>query len=204
MLRSNRRMKKTTMKNRIQELRQAKGLTLEQLADLTELSPGYLSRLESGKRNLSTKIMPRIAKALGVKPAELIDLSSAWLEIDITGITSDNHEIVPISNGYDQRRNMTANVPGALGDAVAALVVGNVMLPRYGDGDIIIYTWQNDDIADLIGRECVVLLTTGKTYIKTIAPGSSPGRFHLTSFNAPSIFDVEIQRATPVAWVCRA
>lgn len=179
-------------------------MTLEKLAELTDLSVSYLSRLESGKRNLSTKIMPKIAGALGVKPAELIDSAQAWLEIDITGIIKGDHEIVAISNGHADSKSLTTDVPAALGLTEAALVVGNGMSPRYDDGNILTYVWHNDDIRTLIGKECVVTLTNGRTYLKTLSPGSAPGRFHLSSFNAPTIFDAEVVRATSVGWINRA
>lgn len=65
--------------NRIRELRNAKQpkMTLEALSGLTEISVTYLYRMEAGERPLSTKLMPKIARALGVKPAELIDSSKA-------------------------------------------------------------------------------------------------------------------------------
>jgi transcriptional regulator with XRE-family HTH domain len=197
-------MKKETSPNRIKELRQAKGLTLEALADLTELSVSHLSRLEAGKRNLNFNVMAVIAQALGVRASELIDVSRAWIEIDITGITSEDQQIFPVSNGERARHKSTVNVPAALGDVDAVLVVGNILYPRYSDGDIITFAWQQDDINTLIGKECVILLTNGKTYIKTIAPGSQPGRYHLTSFNTPPIYDAEISRATRIGIVIRA
>ncbi len=197
-------MKNAPYPNRIRELREAKGLTQEQLAELTNLSEGYLSRLENGKRNLSTKIMPRIAQALGVQPSELIDVSRAWLEIDILGIVAEDQQIIQVSNGAAARHKLTADVPAALGEVDAVLVVGNVLYPRYSDGDIITFVWRNEDIKTLVGKECVVLLKNGKRYIKTIAPGSSPDRYHLTSFNGPPIYDAEVRSVARIGFVLRA
>lgn len=61
------------MKNRIKELRKAKGLTQPELAELVETSVGQIARLESGLRRLDTDWMERIAPHLGVRPAELIE-----------------------------------------------------------------------------------------------------------------------------------
>lgn len=41
--------------NRIKELREAAGLTLEALAEKVDLSTSYVQRLEKEKRNLATK-----------------------------------------------------------------------------------------------------------------------------------------------------
>jgi transcriptional regulator with XRE-family HTH domain len=45
---------------------------LEELADLTGLSPSYLSRLESGSRRLNVDILNRIAGILSCHPGELL------------------------------------------------------------------------------------------------------------------------------------
>lgn len=50
--------------NRIGQLREAAGLTLEQLAEAAELSVSYLSRLQAGTRPLSQKNARKIANAL--------------------------------------------------------------------------------------------------------------------------------------------
>ena len=197
-------MDKEKFPNRIRELRLALGMTQETLAGLTELSEGYLSKLESGKRNLSLKIMPRIAQALGVKPSELIDVSRAWLEIDIAGIVSEDQQIIHVLQGDAARHKLTANVPAALGEVEAVLVTGNALYPRYSDGDVITFMWRGEDVNSLAGKECVVLLKNGKRFIKTITPGTSPGKYHLTSFSTPPVLDAEVEKAARIGIVLRA
>lgn len=51
---------------RIRELRKAKKLTLKQLAELTDLSVGYLSQLERQDADPSVRALNMIGKALGV------------------------------------------------------------------------------------------------------------------------------------------
>ena len=60
------------IKNRIKELREARGMTLETLADLVGLSTSYVQRLENGDRNLSVKHFEGFAEALRVQPEDLI------------------------------------------------------------------------------------------------------------------------------------
>lgn len=53
------------MKNRIKEIRKNKGIKLIELAELSNLSNGYISHLENGTRNNpSYKTMQKIANAL--------------------------------------------------------------------------------------------------------------------------------------------
>ncbi|OLP55806.1 transcriptional regulator [Rhizobium rhizosphaerae] len=53
-------------------LRREKGLTQEQVADLSGLSQQYLSDLERGKRNPTVVTLFELAQALGVTPTDLI------------------------------------------------------------------------------------------------------------------------------------
>lgn len=65
--------KSSPQPNNITAIREKKGLTIEQLAERTGLSVGYISRMASGKRNVSLKNLSKIADALKVSPTELIE-----------------------------------------------------------------------------------------------------------------------------------
>lgn len=56
----------------IQDLRRARKLSQEELADLCQVHQTYLSGVETGKRNPSLLVLERIATALGVDPEELL------------------------------------------------------------------------------------------------------------------------------------
>ena len=55
----------------IQELRRAKELSQEELADMCKVHQTYLSGVETGKRNPSLLVLERIANALNVDAEEL-------------------------------------------------------------------------------------------------------------------------------------
>lgn len=57
--------------NRIRELRQEKGLTIEALAELVGTTGATIQRLETGNRQLTEKWINKIAKCLDVQVAEL-------------------------------------------------------------------------------------------------------------------------------------
>ena len=62
-------------KNRIKIIRKEKGMTILELAILSEISPGYLCHLEKGSRNNpSLGVMERISKALNKSVAEVFKL----------------------------------------------------------------------------------------------------------------------------------
>ncbi len=56
---------------RIRELRKRKGLSQNELAQRTGLSPSYLSMMETGQRELSPSCARKISRALEVSPAAL-------------------------------------------------------------------------------------------------------------------------------------
>lgn len=58
---------------RIKELRKAKGLSQEKLANLAEVDRTYLPEVERGERNISLIIAEKIANALGEKLSKMVD-----------------------------------------------------------------------------------------------------------------------------------
>ena len=65
---------------RLREIRKAKGLTLQQVAERVRPTPTTaqtIGRLETGMRTLSIEWVEKIAAALEVDPAELLALPRA-------------------------------------------------------------------------------------------------------------------------------
>lgn len=58
----------------LRRLRNAKGMSQDDLAYEAEVSRSYLSQIEKGAFYASLKIIGRLAAALGVEPAELLRL----------------------------------------------------------------------------------------------------------------------------------
>ncbi|MBR1680456.1 helix-turn-helix transcriptional regulator [bacterium] len=54
-------------------IRKEKGLTQEQLAEKVGIHPTYVGKLESGKSNLSTLLLFKISRALGVKLSKIFE-----------------------------------------------------------------------------------------------------------------------------------
>ena len=52
--------------------RQQRGLTQEKLAEMVELSPGYISLIETGKKKMSLETLLLICVALNVTPNDLL------------------------------------------------------------------------------------------------------------------------------------
>lgn len=61
----------------LRRLRQERGLSQEALADVAGLHRTYVGGIERGERNLSIDNMEKIALALVLKPADLLDEDAA-------------------------------------------------------------------------------------------------------------------------------
>ncbi|HAX91384.1 MAG TPA: XRE family transcriptional regulator [Rhodospirillaceae bacterium] len=56
----------------LRRIRNAKGLSQDDLAYEAEISRSYLSQIEKGSFHVSLKIIGRLSEALGVEPAEFL------------------------------------------------------------------------------------------------------------------------------------
>lgn len=61
----------------VRELRMSKNLTQEMLAFASELDPSYLGHLERGHNNITLTTLKKVAAALHVSPARLLEESQA-------------------------------------------------------------------------------------------------------------------------------
>lgn len=57
----------------LKKYRQAAGLTQEQLAEIVNIHPTYVGKLEAGKNNPSTKLLFRLACAMHITVKDLFD-----------------------------------------------------------------------------------------------------------------------------------
>ena len=79
-------------------------------------------------------------------------------------------------------------------ETIAFEVVGNSMLPKYENGDIIVvYRDQRHPLSSFYGEEAAVRLKSGERYLKTIERGKTAHVVNLTSFNAKPIAGVKLE-----------
>lgn len=61
---------------KIKELRKQKKITLKELGEMTDLSASFLSQVERGVSSMTITTLKKIADALGVPMAELVDVET--------------------------------------------------------------------------------------------------------------------------------
>ncbi|MDY6804769.1 MAG: helix-turn-helix transcriptional regulator [Cyanobacteriota bacterium] len=59
--------------DRVRQLRKAKGISQEKLAELADMHRNYIGGIERGERNLGLINIVGLARALGVSPSQLLE-----------------------------------------------------------------------------------------------------------------------------------
>jgi transcriptional regulator with XRE-family HTH domain len=200
--------------NRIRQIRNERGLTLEQLADrvVPSTSHDMVAKLERGERELTHTWMDRLAYALDCLPFDLIKESSN--KIPVLGRVGAGGIIVPIDDlplidplqlseaDYDTLNCEFVDAPPGVSPMNIACVVvrGDSMYPVYKDGEYLFYKRTPRPCSDSINLDCVVALEDGRVMVKTVRRGASYDTFSLDSYNQPPIMDVRIKWCAPVEW----
>jgi transcriptional regulator with XRE-family HTH domain len=184
--------------NRLRELRDERDLTIEQVAEATGLSVSYVSRLESGLRNLSVKNLNLFAHAFNVEPQEVLASNTRQKgnAVSVMGRIGAGAEIQPDDEQVPPEGLYEIETPFPLpDDAIAFEVTGESMWPRYDPGDIIICWRQGVDANEVLGWEAAVKTATGQRYLKRVLRGADSGTFDLESHNAQPI------RGVTLVWI---
>ncbi len=82
---------------RLRAARQARGWTLQRLADLAAISPSTLSRLESGQRQPSLELLLPLTRRLGIRLEDLLPAEPPDPRVRRAEIRRDGLAIVPLA-----------------------------------------------------------------------------------------------------------
>lgn len=184
--------------NRIAELRSAKGLTIEQLAEATGISVSYLSRLATGDRNLSVKNLNKIAVALGVGASDLLTETVIPADqvpvVGYVGAGAENHYY----DGGQPPNDYVPMPPGGTDKTVAVEIRGDSLGSVFNNWLVYYDEIHEPPSPDLLRKLCVVGLPDGRVLVKKLMRGSAPGLYNLESNFQSTIEDVTVEWAAPV------
>lgn len=158
---------------KIKQLRIEKGLSQEALGELIGVKKAAINKYETGRVvNIKRSTLQKLANALDVRPADLLDDEESSKTMPIA-----NRGSIPVLGSIPAGTPLDAiqdiqgyvDVPITWVDNHGALVVhGESMSPKYLDGDIVIFKEQPDCES---GQDCVVYVNgydaTLKKVIKT-------------------------------------
>lgn len=141
------------IQSRIREIRKARGLTLQQVAERIGTTAQTIGRLETGMRTLSIDWVERIAGALEADPSELLAMPEGG-DIEVSGQISAGG-VVAMGRGGVIVPRMIAKSP------VAFRVAEN--MGQYRAGDVVVCDTLDPDQHDKAeGRDCYIVPASGK------------------------------------------
>lgn len=181
--------------NRLREIRKAKGLTLQFVADAIGTTPTQISRLELSQRRLSDHWAERLAPVLGTRPSAMFSDDTVVPVVGYVGAGEEVH------NFEDQAAIDYVKPPDGADGTAAVIVRGDSMWPKYEAGDLLFFAPTDHVNHDALGgKPCIVQVRNGPTYVKRVFLGSKPGLYRLTSYKAEDINDVDLLWASRVLW----
>ncbi len=159
------------MITRIREVRRAKKMTLQDVADRCQppTTPQTIGRLETGTRTVSVGWLNRIAKALGVEAADLVKLPDRE---DIPVAATLGHD-----GAHAPRREGVAIPPQAAPGLVAVTVTAGIGDYRSGD-EIWCMRLAPEDFGQAMNRDLLLPRPAGRFVFGRLI-GREEGKLHI-------------------------
>ena len=154
---------------RIKQIRLARGISQNQLAKIAGISQAGLSAIESTTKSPSVDTLGRIAEALDIPLARLLDSdysgtpTSSGVQIPVLGNVQAGLPISAVQDILDYEE-ITPEL-AATGEFFALRIKGKSMEPRMMEGDVVIIRQQDD--ADT-GDTVVVLVNGDEATVKRL------------------------------------
>ena len=188
------------MITRIREVRRAQGMTLDEVARACDppTTPQTIGRLETGTRTVSVGWLNRIAEALGVDAADLVQSDEPKAELPVAAIVGASGASAP-------RRTALVIPPRPKPGALAVTVSASIGDYRAGD-EIWCETLQPEEFGRALNRDVLVPRPAGRFLFGRLigreapAQGEASGKLHLLPLGA----GMRQQVVTNAPWVAMA
>jgi phage repressor protein C with HTH and peptisase S24 domain len=149
-----------------------------------------VNKMVNGGRSIAADELKVIEQITGYE-------SPSALTVPVRGFVGAGQLVEAVDNGEAEHVDAPSE---AKPETVAVIVRGDSMFPAFEDGSILYYS-KNLPPEHMINRRCVVQVSDGRIYVKTLRRGASDGLWTLSSLNAPDIEDVPVDWAAPIDWV---
>lgn len=203
--------RRMSMPNRIAALRKSSGLSQSKLAEAIGATLSMVGKLERGERELTTRWMLKISKALGCKPADLLHADNVFIEFGIVDsrgaiIETPVSELAPDFAGLGMLVNRADEYKTIDGEEVAiqrgrsATLAAplNLAIP---EGSRLLFSWTEATSVPDIGKLSVIGVRHGETYsvvVGLVYPGTEIGRHHVLPVGGTLISNAEIDTVVPI------
>ena len=159
------------MITRIREVRRARGMTLDDVAHacVPPTTPQTIGRLETGTRTVSVGWLNRIAQALGVDAADLVDHPDRS-ELPVVAVLGANGASAP-------KKQALVVPPRPAAGQIAMTVSASVGDYRAGD-EIWLDRLEPEDFAHALNRDILVPRPAGRFLVGRLI-GREDGKLHL-------------------------
>ncbi|MCK8627297.1 LexA family protein [Fructobacillus cardui] len=142
--------------NELRQMRKSKGLTIGQLSAYTGLNSGFISQVETGKRNTpKIETLDRIAKGLRISHEEILKMAGIFdtipneLPISSTPSTVSIPIYGRISAGYPE---------GAKEDIEGNIKIDDELIERYGKNNLIGLRVNGESMNKVVPNGAVAIL----------------------------------------------
>lgn len=182
-----------TIGDKIEFLREIKGLTQESLAKIVEVSPGAVSKWEQDISKPKAKSMTKLADYFNVTLASLMN-EKCPIKYESKLVYIPFYNNVQASAGYgfeaenedyDDLCIQASFIPNPK-QTIALKIMGDSMMPIFSDGSIV---FIDKDLCDIIDGQVYVFIHEGMVRMKILE--NIPKGFKFKSYN-PNYKDEEI------------
>ncbi|WP_395664575.1 helix-turn-helix transcriptional regulator [Methylocella sp.] len=160
------------------------------------------------RRGVTTETLAALAPVLRTTAAWLVGGAgdpAPQNRVRVVGKIGAGAEILPEFEQTPEDGLCEIEVPFPIpADAVAFLIEGDSMWPRYDSGDVVICRSEPSGAEEVIGAEAAVRTSDGRRFLKRLQRSARSGAFDLESHNAPPIRGVRIEWAAAIQGVVRA
>lgn len=191
--------------NRLKLLREERGLFQKDIATLLNVSIPAVNQYESGKRDMSTETVVKLAEYFGVSTDYLLGKSDnrnsdiPVSKIPILGTVKAGYDWLAEENIIDYI-TLKENIPN-VDEYYALRITGDSMLPLLAEGDLVIVHDQ-DDVES--GQTAVVLINGEEATVKKVVKTNDGVELHaMNPYYPVKKFTFEDMQRIPVKIIGR-
>ncbi|HEU4809774.1 MAG TPA: helix-turn-helix transcriptional regulator [Sphingomicrobium sp.] len=188
------------MITRIREVRRARGMTLDDVARACDpaTTPQTIGRLETGTRTVSVDWLNRIAKALAVDAADLVETGGDKMDVPVAAIVSASGANAP-------KRSSIVVPPRPKAGDIAVTISASTGDYRAGD-EVWCETLEPEQFGRALNRDILVPRPAGRFLFGRLIgreeprDGEASGKLHLLPLGA----GMRQQVVTNAPWIAMA